>query len=98
MYRYLHKEIEDIPMSFLESIQHGLEKASQEAARITKIQHLHNVTTDLTFKASQQGQSLIAQAMDLYRSGHLAQGELAAVCQQITTYQQQINEVQEELQ
>lgn len=85
-------------MSFLESIQHGLEKASQEAARITKIQHLHNVTTDLTFKTSQEGQRLIAQAMELYRSGHLAQGELVAVCQQIATYQQQINEVHEELQ
>ena len=85
-------------MSFLESIQHGLEKASQEAARITRIQHLHNISNDLTFKASQQGQALIVQAMDMYHNGHLGQGELVAICQQIATYQQQISEVQAELQ
>ncbi|MEO7019503.1 MAG: hypothetical protein ABI234_05075 [Ktedonobacteraceae bacterium] len=85
-------------MSFLESIQHGLEKASQEAARITKIQHLHNIVNDLTFKASEQGQALLAQAMDMYRNGHLGQGELVVICQQIATYQQQINEVNAELQ
>lgn len=85
-------------MSFLESIQHGLEKASQEAARITKIQHLHNVVNDLSFKASQQGQTLVEQAMDMYHNGRLGQGELVVICQQIATYQQQINEVNEELQ
>lgn len=85
-------------MSFLESIQHGLEKASQEATRIAKIQHLHNVANDLNFKASQQGQSLVAKAMEMYHSGLLAQGELTAICKQITDYQQQLNEVQEELQ
>lgn len=85
-------------MSFLESIQHGLEKASQEAARITKIQHLHNVANDLTFKASQQGESLVAKAMEMYHGGILAQGELTAICQQLATYQQQLNEVHEELQ
>jgi hypothetical protein len=85
-------------MSFLESIQHGLEKASQEAARITKIQHLHNVANDLTFKASQQGEQLVARAMEMYHSGLLAQGELTSICQQIATYQQQLKEVQEELQ
>lgn len=85
-------------MSFLESIQHGLEKASQEASRITKIQHFHNVINDLTFKASQQGQALIAQAMDMYHDGRLGQGELVVICQQIATYEQQINEIQGEIQ
>lgn len=85
-------------MSFLESIQHGLEKASQEASRITRVQHLHNATTDLNFKAAQEGQTLIAKAMEMYHQGILAQGELTAICQQIATYQQQINEVNEELQ
>jgi hypothetical protein len=85
-------------MSFLESIQHGLEKASQEAAHITKIQHLHNVATDLTFRVSQEGQTLITKAMELYYGGALSQGELVAICQQIATYQQQMNEVHTELQ
>lgn len=85
-------------MSFLESIQHGLEKASQQAARITKIQHLHNVANDLNFKASQQGQNLVAKAMEMYHNGILAQGELTSICKQIADYQQQSYEVQEELQ
>ncbi len=85
-------------MSFLESIQHGLEKASQEASRITKIQHLHNVVNDLNFKAAQEGQALVAKAMEMYHQGILAQGELTAICQQIATYQQHLNEVHEELQ
>ncbi|HEY1353321.1 MAG TPA: hypothetical protein VGF67_27240 [Ktedonobacteraceae bacterium] len=84
-------------MSFLESIQHGLEKASQQAARITKIQHLHNVANDLNFKASQQGQSLLAKAMEMYHNGILAQGELTSICKQIADYQQQLHEVQEEI-
>lgn len=85
-------------MSFLESIQHGLEKASQEATRIAKIQHLHNVANDLTFKAAQQGQNIVSKAMEMYKQGILAQGELTAICKQIADYQQQLNEVQEELQ
>jgi hypothetical protein len=85
-------------MSFLESIQHGLEKASQQAARITKIQHLHNVAHDLNFKASQQGQTLVARAMEMYHNGILAQGELTAICKQIADFQQQLHEIQEELQ
>lgn len=85
-------------MSFLESVQHGLEKASKEAARFTKIQHLHNISNDLGFKASQEGQTLIAKAMEMYQNGLLAQGELVTICQQIATYQQQYNEIQEEIQ
>lgn len=85
-------------MSFLESIQHGLEKASQQAARITKIQHLRSAANDLNFKASQQGQNLVAKAMEMYHNGILAQGELTAICKQISDYQQQCHEVQEELQ
>lgn len=84
-------------MSFLESIQHGLEKASKEAARITKIHHLQNVANDLSFKSAQEGQNLIARALEMHRNGQLPP-ELAAICQQIITYQQQINEVQAEIQ
>lgn len=85
-------------MSFLESIQHGLEKASQEATRLAKIQHLQSVANDLNFKTAQQGQYLIAQAMNMYHRGILAQGELTAICQQIALYEQQINEVGAEIQ
>lgn len=85
-------------MSFLESVQHGIEKASQEAARLAKIQHLHGIVNDLTNKTNQNSQDIIAKAMELFQDGHLTQNELQPFCQQITTYQQQIAEVQAEIQ
>lgn len=85
-------------MSFLESVQHGLEKASQEAARIAKIQHLHGVANDLAVKMNQESYDIINKVMELFQSGHLTQSELLPLCQQITTYQQQIAEVQAEIQ
>ncbi len=84
-------------MSFLESVQHGIEKASQQAARFAKIQHLHQVINDLTFRSSKESQDLVTTVMGLFRDGKLTQSELLPICQQITTYQQQIAEVQEEI-
>jgi hypothetical protein len=84
-------------MGFLDSVQQGLEKASKGAGRLSKIQRLRSANNDLTFKASQHGQYLIAQTMDLYRAGHLLPGELAMTCEKMAAYQQQIAEVQAEL-
>lgn len=85
-------------MSFLESVQHGIEKASQEAARLAKIQHLHSIINDLTKKIDQDNQEILAKVMELFQGEHLTQSELVPFCQQITTYQQQITEVQAEIQ
>lgn len=84
-------------MSFLESVQHGIEKASQQAGRFAKIQHLHQVINDLTFKSSKESQDLVMAVMSLFQSGKLTQSELLPLCQQITTYQQQIAEVRAEI-
>jgi hypothetical protein len=92
----VRREAEDT-MSFLESVQHGIERASEEAARLAKIQHLHSVANDLNAKSNQENHELVAKAMELFQGGKLAQTELASFCQQITTYQQQIAEVQEEI-
>jgi hypothetical protein len=90
-------EAED-SMSFLESVQHGIEKASQEASRLAKVQHLRNVEGDLNNKSSVESQALVAKAMELFQGGHLTQSELQPLCQQIATYHQQIAEVQAEIQ
>lgn len=82
-------------MSFLESVQHGIEKASQQAARFAKIQHLHQVINDLTFKSGKESQDLLQSVLALFQSGKLTQSELLPACQQILTYQQQIAEVRE---
>src|SRR5579883_996434 len=84
-------------MSFLESVQHGIEKASQQASRFAKIQHLHQVLNDLSFKADKESRDLVTAAMELFQGGKLTQSELLPMCQQIATYQQQIAEVQEEI-
>ena len=85
-------------MSFLESIQHGLEKVSQEAEHLAKVQHLHSSANDLTSKCSQESQALVAKALEMYQRSQLPKSDLTAICQQLLTYQQQLNEVHAELQ
>ncbi len=85
-------------MGFLDSVQHGIEKASQEAARLAKIQHLHSIITDLTYKSNHESQSLVGKALELFQGQQLTQAELTPFAQQIVAYSQQIAEVQAEIQ
>ncbi len=84
-------------MGILESVQHGLEKASQQASYIAKMQHLHTVINDLTYKSSLDHQALATKTMELFKAGHLTQSELLPMCQELDNYLQQIDEVQGEL-
>jgi hypothetical protein len=84
-------------MSILESVQHGLEKVSQEASYLAKIQHLHAVVNDLTFRCGLDHQALANKAMELYAAGHLTQNELLPLCQELANFQQQIEQVKAEL-
>nr|BBH92736.1 hypothetical protein KTA_09350 [Thermogemmatispora argillosa] len=84
-------------MSILESIQHGLEKAAQQAARLARIQHLQLVLNDLSYKASVEHRTLSNKVMELYFNGQLAQSELLPLCQNLATLEQHIKEIQQEL-
>src|SRR5713226_168998 len=84
-------------MSILESVQHGLEKVSLEASYLAKIQHLHAVINDLTFRCGMDHQALANKAMELYAAGHLTQNELLPLCQELANFQQQIEQVKAEL-
>jgi hypothetical protein len=84
-------------MSILESVQHGLEKVSQEAAYLAKIQHLHAVINDLTFRCNTDHQALANKVMELHAGGHLTQNELLPLCQELANFQQQIEQVKAEL-
>ncbi|WP_052889935.1 hypothetical protein [Thermogemmatispora carboxidivorans] len=84
-------------MSILESIQHGLEKAAQQAARLARIQQLQLVLNDLSYKASLEHRTLSNQVMELYFNGKLSQGELVPLCQNLATLEQHIKEIQQEL-
>src|SRR5712692_6062302 len=84
-------------MSILESVQHGLEKVSQEASYLAKIQHIHEVINDLAFRSNMDHQALANKAMELYAAGHLTQNELLPLCQELANFQQQIEQVKAEL-
>ena len=84
-------------MGILESVQHGLEKVSQEASYLAKIQHLHAVINDLTYRCGMDHQAVANKAMELYAGGHLTQNELLPLCQELANFQQQIEQVKAEL-
>lgn len=84
-------------MNLWESVQRGLEKASQEAARIARIQRLRSTVDTLTRQIYDQQGTLIARAMETYREGRMVQGELIPICQELASLQLQLEQAQNEL-
>jgi hypothetical protein len=84
-------------MPLWDSVQRGLEKASQEAARIARTQRLRNTLDGLTRQANTQSNNLIDKALELFTAGQLTQSELLPICQELTSLRQQINDAQMEL-
>jgi zinc-ribbon domain len=84
-------------MPIWDSVQRGLEKASQEAMRITKIQRLRSTIDNLSRQMNTQHGNLVNKTMDLYISGQLTQVELLPLCQELLYLKQQLDEAQNEL-
>ncbi len=84
-------------MPLWDSVQRGLEKASQEAARIARTQRLRNTIDGLTRQANTQSNNLIDKALELFTAGQLSQSELLPICQELASLKQQINDAQMEL-
>ena len=84
-------------MPLWDSVQRGLEKASQEAARIARTQRLRNTIDGLTRQANTQSNNLIDKALELFTAGQLIQSELLPICQELVSLRQQINDAQTEL-
>lgn len=84
-------------MPLWDSVQRGLEKASQEAARIARTQRLRNTIDGLTRQANSQSTNLIDKALELFTAGQLIQSELLPICQELASLRQQINDAQMEL-
>jgi hypothetical protein len=84
-------------MPIWDSVQRGLEKASQEAQRIAKIQRLRSTVDNLSRQMNTQHGNLINKTMDLYISGQLTQVELLPLCQELIYLKQQLDEAQNEL-
>ncbi|HLI07580.1 MAG TPA: zinc ribbon domain-containing protein [Ktedonobacteraceae bacterium] len=84
-------------MNLWDSIHRGLDKASQEAARMARAQRLRTIIDGLTRHINTQHTLLIGKTMELYTSGQLTQSELLPVCQTIAELQQQMQQAQNEL-
>lgn len=84
-------------MNIWDSVHRGLEKASQEAARIAKIQRLRSIMDNLLQQLNTQEGLVITKSMDLYLSGQLPPGELLTACQQLEATHQRVNQLQNEL-
>jgi hypothetical protein len=84
-------------MNLWDSVHRGLEKASQEAARMARTQRLRAIIDGLTRHINTQHTILIGKTMELYTSGQLTQSELLPICQTLAELQQQIQQAQNEL-
>ncbi len=84
-------------MNLWDSVHRGLEKASQEAARLARTQRLRANIDGLMRHINTQHTMLIGKTMELYANGQLMQSELVPICQALTELQQQIQQAQNEL-
>ncbi len=84
-------------MNIWDSVQRGLEKATQEAARIAKAQRLRATLESVTKQIEAQQGAIVVKAMELFKSGQLTQNELLILCQELNSAQQQFVQAQSEL-
>ncbi|MBV9616417.1 MAG: hypothetical protein JO011_03740 [Ktedonobacteraceae bacterium] len=84
-------------MNIWDSVQRGLEKATQEATRRAKTQRLRSTIDNLTQQIHTQEDDLIVRAMEIFAAGHLTQSELLPLCQKLAHLQQQQEQAQQEL-
>jgi uncharacterized Zn finger protein (UPF0148 family) len=89
---------ERLVMNIWDSVHRGLEKASQEAARISKIQKARSQMDRLGRQLATQEQTLLDKAIALFEAGQLQQNELIPFCQEIVSLRQQFAQTQSELQ
>src|SRR5439155_877631 len=80
-----------------DSVQRGLEKASQEAARIARTQRLRSNIDGLSRQMYAQNNAIFNKTMELFAAGQLTQSELLPLCQEMVNLQQQLNQAQNEL-
>jgi hypothetical protein len=80
-----------------ESMQRGLEKASQEAARFGRIQRLRSTIDSLSRQLNTQNNLLVTRAMEVFAAGQMTQSELRPICQDLEILRQQLDQAQHEL-
>ncbi len=84
-------------MPLWDSVQRSLEKASQEAARIARVQRLRTTADGLARQLNTQSNAIINKTMELYLAGQITHAEIAPLCQELENLKQQFEQVQAEL-
>jgi hypothetical protein len=84
-------------MNIWDSVHRGLEKASQEAARISKAQKLRSQIDALSRQLNTQNNTLLSRTIELFNNNQLTQSQLLPLCQELVNIQQQLELAQNEL-
>jgi hypothetical protein len=84
-------------MNIWDSVQRGLEKATQEATRRARTQRLRSTIDSVTQQIHTQEDDLIVRTMEIFAAGKLTQSELLPLCQTLISLQQQLEQAQHEL-
>lgn len=85
-------------MPLWDSVQRNLEKASQEAARMSKVQRVRANIDGLSHQIYAQTNQVVNKTMELFTAGQITNSELLMVCQELANLHQQVNQAQIELQ
>lgn len=85
-------------MNLWDSVHRSLEKASNSAGRIAKIQRTRLQIEKLGRQITAQEQDVLKKVMELYTASLLTQSELLTPCQDLINSHQQLSQAQHELQ
>ncbi len=84
-------------MNLWDSVHRSLEKASQEAGRIARVQRTRSHIDKMSHQIEAQETAILNKVMELFTSGRLTQNELIPICQELIDSQQQLSQAQNEL-
>lgn len=85
-------------MPIWDSVQRGLEKASQEAARLARTQRLRSTMDNTARQMNTLNSNIVNKTMDLFISGQITHPELLSLCQELEHLRQQFEQMQGEMQ
>lgn len=84
-------------MPIWDSVQRGLEKASQEAARMARTQRLRSTMDNAARQMNTLSSSIVNKTMELFIAGQITHPELLPLCQELENLRQQFEQMQNEM-
>lgn len=84
-------------MPIWDSVQRGLEKASQEAARMARTQRLRSLMDNMARQMNTLSNAITNKTMELFNAGQITHPELLLLCQELENLRQQFEQMQNEM-